>query len=57
MRERNVTRRDIGHALSVATSATLEGECWRFDGGTDLEGEALSVVVVLVGDAFVVTVF
>ena len=56
MEERNVTRRDIGHALTRATAATEDGERWRLAGGSDLEGDPLTVVLVFVGGGFIVTV-
>lgn len=57
MRERNVIRKDIGHALQTANAATQDGECWRLEGGQDLEGDPLTVVVVFTGFGVVVTVF
>ncbi len=58
MKQRNVTRRDIGLALSSATSAAHEGgNKWRIDGGTDDDGEPLGVVIVFTGRGLVVTVF
>lgn|GEM_PF-1808894 len=56
MQERNVTRDDIRHALRTATEATYGDRCWRLDGGRDLGGEDLTVVLTLSGGAVVVTV-
>jgi hypothetical protein len=58
MKERHVTRADIASALMTATSAECqEGARFRFDGGRDHDGEALSLVAVLQSGCFVVTVF
>lgn len=58
MEERNVTRRDIGHALRSATAAILQEDgSWRIEGGTDDDGEPLTVVVAFTGRGVVVTVF
>lgn len=57
MKERNVTRADICTALQTATSAVQEEEArWRLDGGHDLDGDALGLVVVLTGRCLIVTV-
>lgn len=56
MRERNVTRRDIGKALQSATAAALDGERWCLTGGIDLDGDNLTVVIVFTGPGLVVTV-
>lgn len=57
MRERDVSRKDIGQALQTANIAIRDDECWRLEGGHDLEGEPLTVVVVFTGFRVVVTVF
>lgn len=58
MRERHVTHRDIATALKTATAATHEqGARWRLDGGHDIDGQSLVLVVVLTGRCLVVTMF
>jgi hypothetical protein len=58
MKERNVTRRDIGLALASATTAKFEGGTkWRVEGGRDDAGDPLGVVIAFTGRGLVVTVF
>lgn len=58
MSERNVTRADLRSGLMTATQATHEdGARWLLEGGRDLDGDALSLVVVLQRGCLVVTVF
>ena len=58
MRERNATAEDIRAAIKTSTSCTAaQEERWRLDGGTDLDGEALSVIVILDDGVLVVTLF
>lgn len=58
MEQRNVRRGDIADALVTAKHATLEmGTRFRLDGGTDRDGDPLSLVVALEGDCVIVTVF
>jgi hypothetical protein len=40
-----VQARDIGHAIRSATRAVVQGDKVRLEGGTDLDGDALVVVV------------
>jgi hypothetical protein len=56
MQERNVIRDDIRHALRTATGAIANDKCWRLDGGRDLGGDSLTVVLSLSHGAVVVTV-
>ena len=47
------------HALLGATSATEQRDrgCWRVQGGVDLDGDDLTVIVALEADVVVVTLF
>jgi len=55
---RNVHRADIRQALRTAKTAGLqENERWRIDGGRDLDGDDLTVIVVFDAGVVVVTVF
>lgn len=57
MRERGVIVDDLWHALTTATACKAEPEeRWRVD-STDLEGDALAVVVALEDGVVVVTLF
>jgi hypothetical protein len=55
--ERGATRGDVKHALVTATACAVEDGKWRISGGTDLEAEPLTVVVVLEDGVVVVTLF
>jgi hypothetical protein len=57
MRERGVGFGDLRHALTTATACKSEPEeRWKVD-STDLEGDALTVVVTLEDGVVVVTLF
>lgn len=56
MSERNVTFRDVRHALTNARSCSAEGERWRVK-GPDWDGDDLVLVCVLEDGVIVVTVF
>jgi hypothetical protein len=56
--ERTAHRADIREALRTTTKAKLqENERWRLDGGTDLDGDDLTLIVVFEAGVIVVTVF
>jgi hypothetical protein len=57
--ERNLTRRDIRHALSgVGTVVFQEDEgTWLATGGVDAEGVEVGLAVVVTSGLIVVTVF
>ena len=59
MAERSATREDICRALRSATTAVEQehDRKWRLEGGQDLDGEALIVVIVFTGAGIVVTLF
>lgn len=59
MAERGATREDICRAMRSATLAVEQEHQrkWRLEGGQDLEGEALIVVIVFVGAGIVVSLF
>jgi hypothetical protein len=58
MRERGASRGDVKNALATATVCTAEADTrWCISGGQDLDGEALTVVVVLDDGVLVVTLF
>jgi hypothetical protein len=59
MAERGATIDDVQHAITAATSATWQPdhETWRVDGGVDLDGDELTVVVDVEADVIVVTLF
>jgi hypothetical protein len=57
MRERGVSYSDLRHALAKATGCHAEPEeRWRVD-GADLDGDDLSVVLVIEEGVVVVTLF
>ena len=58
MRERNVSHADLRHALMTAARCRLQpaNQRWRVD-GADLDGDELTVIVVIDGGAVVVTLF
>lgn len=57
MAQRSVRYRDLQHALSNARScANDETAKWRVE-GADLDGDDLTVIVVLAGDLLIITVF
>ena len=57
--ECSATRYDIQEALRTATTAIHQAgrDRWRIEGGKDLDGDDLTVVVVFEGDVVVITVF
>jgi hypothetical protein len=56
--ERTVHFADIREALRTATLARLQdNERWRLDGGQDLDGDDLTLIVVFEQGVIVVTVF
>ena len=59
MDERGVEPEDVCNALVTATGATPEPERdrWKVTGGTDLDGDGLTVVVAIEADVIIVTLF
>ena len=57
MAERAVSVGDVRCALVTATAAIGDNGAWCVDGGRDLDGEGLTVVVAIDRAAVVVTVF
>ena len=59
MADRGATVRDVLNALDTATDVTwqLDRQNWRVQGGTDLDGDDLTVIVDLEADVIVVTLF
>ncbi len=58
MQERTASRSDVKNALVTATACAAQGETkWCVSGGHDLDGEALTVVVVLEDGVLVVTLY
>ena len=58
MSARSVSRADVRCALVTADVAVAgDNGAWRVEGGRDLDGEGLAVVVVIDRGAVVVTVF
>ena len=57
--EANATRYDVQNALVTAKRALHQpaNDRWRVEGGTDLDGDDLVLVVVFEGDVVVITVF
>jgi len=56
MGERGASAEHVMHALQSATTCSSSGERWKVT-GPDLDGDALTVVVVLEDEVIVVTVF
>jgi len=59
LRERRVQVADIACALTSATTAIHQpdADTWRLEGGEDLDGDDLTVVVAFEDGVIVVTVF
>lgn len=59
MDERGASTDDVCNALLTATDAAHEPEKdrWKVTGGTDLDGDALKVVVAIEADVIIVTLF
>lgn len=58
MRDRSATARDVVRALVTATRASEDGVSkYKVSGGSDLDGDDLTVIVVLEADVLVVTLF
>ena len=59
MEERNATIDDIESAVSSATSATHDTErgTWKLTGGSDVDGDTLTVCVAVNGEILVVSIF
>lgn len=56
--ERNLRREDIRNALSQANDAALQDNGrWLVTGGTDLDGDAVTLVIVLHRGVVVITLF
>lgn len=57
--EANATRYDVQNALVTARRALHQPDKdrWRVEGGIDLDGDELVLVVVFEGDLVVITVF
>ena len=55
----NVTRIDIAKGLATATRATYQAENdrWRVEGGTDLDGDDLTVILAFDEGVIVVTAY
>jgi hypothetical protein len=58
MRERQVTVADVAFGLRTAARATYQPDAdrWRLEGGTDVEGEELTLVIEI-DPVLVVTLF
>lgn len=58
MAERAVTDDDVRHALITATSARLQVDrgSYRVDGGVDVSGNDLTVIVALLDNVLVITI-
>jgi len=58
-RKRNIKKLDARAALASATHAVYqpENDRWRIEGGQDLEGDDLTVVVVFEGLLVIITFF
>jgi len=57
-RERRIEIDDIKHALRGATAATLQDNGrWKVSGGLDLEGDAVTFIVMLERGLLIVTLF
>jgi hypothetical protein len=55
---RNIHRADIREALRTASTARKqENERWRLEGGHDLDGDDLTLIVVFEADVVVITAF
>jgi hypothetical protein len=59
MSDRGATARDVRKALLSATDATYQAhrQNYRVSGGTDTDGDDLTVIVDLEADVIVVTIF
>jgi hypothetical protein len=59
MSDRGATARDVRKALLSATDATYQADRqnYRVSGGTDTDGDDLTVIVDLEADVIVVTIF
>ncbi|HET7504270.1 MAG TPA: DUF4258 domain-containing protein [Kofleriaceae bacterium] len=59
MDERGASTDDVCNALVTARTAAHEPDRdrWKVSGGTDLDGDALQVVVAIEADVIVVTLF
>ncbi|HEY5958502.1 MAG TPA: hypothetical protein VIV60_18195 [Polyangiaceae bacterium] len=59
MSERNATFKCLARALQTATNAFFQSEKgrWRLEGGTDSDGESLTLVIELRDGVVVVTLF
>ena len=59
MDERGASTDDVCNALLTAKRAAYEPERdrWKINGGTDLDGDTLVVVVAIAADVVVVTLF
>ena len=55
----NVTRNDIASGLATATRATYQADNdrWRIEGGTDLDGDDLTVILAFEAGVIVVTAY
>ncbi len=59
MRDRNVTGGDILSAIATATTAAYQADrdTWKVSGGTDTDGEDLTLAVAIEANLIVVTIF
>ena len=58
MRERGATFADVRHALVSATTCYAQpDERWRMEGGCDVDGDALTLIVTFEADVIVGTLF
>jgi hypothetical protein len=58
-RKHNVTRKDIASGLATATrvSHQADNDRWRIEGGHDLDGDGLTVIVAFEDGVIVVTAY
>ncbi len=60
MNERGATVRDVINAIITATIATYQApprDNWKLTGGTDRDGDSMTVIVDFMADLIVVTIF
>jgi len=58
MRDRRLKRQEVARALVEATVAVAQDDgTWRVDGGSDLDGEPVTLIVALDRGVLIVTIF
>lgn len=59
MAERGASEPDVRHALVTATSTLCQSDraSWRLEGGFDLDGDDLVVVLAVEANVLIITVF